>query len=148
MERDGSNRPGREDVLAFLEAQTGRRPVAWEEADLLAAYDLDGARAEGFMADFARSFGVDLAGYEAAFHHRDAALAARFGWPLPVPHRFGLRLPLGLSTLTDAAQSGVWPLRYPHLTPAPARDWVNWALVLVALPVAVALILWAFRAAF
>jgi len=145
MDQHGANRPGREEVLAFLQAQTGRRPDAWQEADLLATYDLDGARAEAFMLAYARNFDVDLTGYEQHFHHRDAGHAARFGWPLPVRHLFGVRLPIPLSTLTKAAQTGRWPVRYPQLLPVPSRDWVNWPLVLLALPVGVALLFWALR---
>ena len=110
------------------------------------ALDLDGDKAAGFMADFSRGFVVDLAGYEPAFHHRVGLAATRFSWPLPVPHFFGIRLPLSVSDLTLAAQSGCWPLRYPTLTPAPARDWLNWPMLLVALPVLAALVIWLFRA--
>ncbi len=145
MERDGQNGPGRDDVLAFVSDRAGRRLEVWQEADIFAALDLDGAQAERFMADYARTFGVDLAGYEAGFHHRDAARAQRFGWPVAVPHLFGLRLPVPLSTLTDAAQTGRWPLRYPQLVPVPAYDGLNWAIVLIALPLGVGLLLWGLR---
>ena len=146
MEQVGTNGPEHADLVGFITAHTGRAPKVWEAADLLAAYDLDGAQAEAFMAAYARTFGVDLAGYEPAFHHRDASTAARFGWPVPVPHRFGTRLPLALSTLVQAAQTGRWPVRYPQLQPVTGRDWLNWPLVLVALPLAVAVALWLFRA--
>lgn len=148
MEKAGTNGPTRDDVLAFLQAHTGRRPDAWQEADILAAYDLDGARAEAFMAAYASTFAVDLAGYEPRFHHRGAARAARFGWPVSVAYRFGVRLPIPLSTLTAAAQTGHWPLRYPQLLPIASRDWVNWPIVLLALPLGVALLFWALRGTF
>ena len=146
MGESGTSGPGREAVAGFIAAHTGRAPKPCEAADLLAAYDLDGARADAFMAAFAHAFSVDLAGYEPAFHHRDAARAARFAWPFPVPHRFGVRLPLTLSTLVQTAQTGRWPLRYPQLLPVSGRDWLNWVLVLAALPLGVGLGLWALRA--
>jgi hypothetical protein len=133
------NGPAAADILLFIEQRHSKvlGPVA--AADVFAALDLDGAAAAEFMADYAREFSVDLTGYEPAFHHRDALRAGRFGWPIPVPHLFGVRLPLPVSTLTQAAQTGRWPLRYPILQPVQGRDWLNWLLVLVALPLLVGL---------
>jgi hypothetical protein len=132
------NGPAPEDILLFIEQRHRQKlgPVA--AADVFGALDLDGAAAAEFMADYAREFSVDLAGYEPAFHHRDALRAGRFGWPIAVPHLFGVRLPLPVSTLAQAAQSGRWPVRYPILQPVQGHDWLNWLLVLVALPVLVA----------
>ncbi len=146
MTSGGTNGPGREDILGFIAQETGHRLHPVDEADIFDACDLDGARADAFMAAFVHRFAVDLAGFEPAFHHRDAGRSARFGWPMGVPHRFGVRLPLALSTLLQAAQTGRWPVHYPQLLPTPARDWLNWPLVLVALPVGVGLLLWVFRA--
>ena len=139
------NGPADEDILLFIERRQGRKPGVAERADLLAALDLDGAKAEAFMADFATAFGVDMAGYEPAFHHRDAGRAGRFGWPVPVPHLFGVRMPLAVSTLARAARDGKWPLRYPVLRPVPMRYWVNWVLALVALPLLVGLLILLWR---
>lgn len=138
------NGPGEADILEFIATRTGRRLSALERADVLRALDLEGEAAEAFMVAFGHAFGVDLKGYEAAYHHRDGARAGRFGWPLPVPLLFGLRIPVAVSTLAEAARSGRWPLRYPVLEPRPARDWVNWVLVLGALPVLVTglLLIW------
>lgn len=141
-----TNGPGDEDILLFIEQRSGRRLSPLERADVLAALDLDGAAAVAFMADFSRVFQVDLAGYEAAFHHRDPSRAGRFGWPIPVPHQFGVRLPIGVATLALSARRGAWPLRYPVLKPRPAHDWVNWLLVLGALPVLVAVLILLWRA--
>lgn len=140
------NGPRDEDILLFIEQRTGRRLAVTERADILAALDLDGARAEAFMADYAKAFGVDLAGYEPTFHIRDASRSGRFGWPVPVPHLFGVRLPLAVSTLALAARRGDWPLRYPVLPPRPARDWINWVLVLAVLPLLVAGLILIWRA--
>lgn len=148
MDTAVSNLPGKAEVLAFITAHTGRAPPVWERADLFATLDLDGARAEAFMTAFARHFAVDLGGYEARFHHRGVGRAARFGWPLPVSHRFGLRMPIPLSTLVLAAQSGGWPLHYPQLVPVQSRDWVNWPLILLGLPTGVALLFWLLRGTF
>ena len=134
--------------MLFIEQQTGRRLKAWEQADILAALDLDGQAAAAFLAAFAKTYGVDMAGYEPGYHHRDRGRAARFGWPVQVPLLFGVRVPLPVTTLVLAARSGAWPLRYPVLSPVPVRDWVNWPLVLVALPLLAALLLMAFRAIF
>jgi hypothetical protein len=139
------NGPSAQDILLFIETRFGKRLTALEQADVLAALDLDGEAAVKFTEGFAQEFKVEMAGYEAAFHHRDAGRAGRFGWPIPVPMLFGVRLPIAVSTLTDAAQTGRWPLRYPFLRPVPVRDWVNWAIVLVALPIFVALILFIWR---
>ena len=139
------NGPRDEDILLFIERRTGQRLGPLERADILAALDLDGAAAAAFMADFATAFEVDLAAYEADYHHRDTGRAGRFGWPLPVPHLFGLRLPLAVSTLAQAARRGTWPLRYPLLRPAPPRDWINWVLVLTALPLVAGGLLMLFR---
>lgn len=139
------NVPDDSAILAFIERHAGRVPDVTGRADVLAALDLDGRQAEDFMKAFAREFSVALAGYEPAFHHRDAARAARFGWPLAVPPQFGIRLPIAVSTLGMAAREGRWPLRYPLLRPVPVRDWVNWLLVLVALPLVVAGLILIFR---
>ena len=140
------NGPGAEEVLAFIAAQSGQRLGPLERADVLRALDLEGEAAERFMVAFAQAFDVDLKGYESAYHHRDRRRAGRFGWPLPVPFLFGLRMPIPVSTLVQAARSGQWPLRYPVLEPRPVRDWVNWVLVLGALPLLVALLLLLWRA--
>ncbi len=139
------NGPGREDILLFIERHTGRRPSVLEEADILRALGLDGDDASAFMDVFSKEFGVDMAGYEPAFHHLDESRLLRPSWPLPAPHLYGVRLPLSVSTLLQAAQTGRWPLRYPLLPPAPSRHWLNAPLILLGLPVLAALAIWAFR---
>lgn len=139
------NGPEAQDIVLFIETRFGKRLTPVQQADVLAALDLDGTEAEGFAQAFAQEFKVEMAGYEPAFHHRDAGRAGRFGWPVPVPHLFGVRLPIAVSTLALAAQTGRWPLRYPYLRPVPVRDWVNWVIVLVALPILVAAILLIWR---
>ncbi len=139
------NGPAPEDILLFIEQRYGRRLTAVEAADVLAALDLDGDKAESFMTEYALAFGVDLAGYEPGFHHRAAGRAGRFGWPIPVPHLFGLRIPVPVSILARAAQTGFWPVQYPVLQPVPVRDWLNWPLTLVALPVLAAFLIWLLR---
>ncbi|MEF3048832.1 hypothetical protein [Pseudotabrizicola sp. L79] len=140
------NGPRDEDILLFIEQHTGRKLGVLERADIFAALDLDGAKAETLMADYAKAFKVDMAGYEPAFHHRDAKRAGRFGWPVPIAPLFGVRMPLPVSTLALAARRGDWPLRYPLLTPRPVRDWINLALVLAALPILAAALIWLWRA--
>jgi hypothetical protein len=140
------NAPGPEEIQRFVERRHGRRLGPLEASDVLAALDLDGAGAEAFMAEFAQSFEVDLAGYEPQFHHRDVARAGRLGWPMPVPLLFGVRLPVAVSVLAEAAASGRWPVRYPQLAPVRGRDWLNAPFVLAALPVAAAAILGLFAA--
>ncbi|WP_103332293.1 hypothetical protein [Pseudotabrizicola formosa] len=129
------NGPGRAEILAFIEARSGRRLTRLQEADVLAALDADGAMAAAFMEHFAAEFGVDLTGYEPRFHHRDAATVLRPGWPFAPPQLFGVRLPVAVSTLVQAAQTGRWPMAYPVLTPAPSRQWLNVPLILIGLPV-------------
>ncbi|TGD44693.1 hypothetical protein EEB11_03725 [Pseudotabrizicola sediminis] len=129
------NGPERTDILAFIEARCGRRLTLSQEADVLAALDADGDTATAFMDSFAAAFGVDLTGYEPRFHHRDAASILRPGWPFAPPHLFGVRLPVAVSTLAQAAQSGRWPVIYPVLTVAPSRQWLNVPLILIGLPV-------------
>ncbi|MDR7123281.1 hypothetical protein J2X53_000087 [Pseudorhodobacter sp. 4114] len=119
----------------FIERRSGRRLSAVQEADVLAALDLDGDAASGFMDAFATGFGVDLSGYAPAFHHRDEGRVLRPGWPIAPPHLFGVRLPVSVSTLTLAAQTGRWPVIYPVLPPAPSRQWLNVPLILIGLPV-------------
>lgn len=136
------NGPAREDILHFIESRHGQKLVAGQAADVFRALDLDGKRATDFMADFAQQFHTDLTGYEPAFHHRDATAAGRLGWPIAVPHRFGVRLPVSVSDLTLAAQTGRWHLRYPNLQPVTPRDWLNWPLVVAALPVLAAAVIW------
>lgn len=139
------NGPRDEDILAFLQERTGRKLGVLERADVFAALDLDGDAAESLMTDFGLRFEVDLAGYEPAFHHHVGSRAGRFSWPLSVPYLFGMRMPVAVSTMALAARLGKWPLRYPVLAPRPARDWLNWVLVLVVLPILVAMILSALR---
>ncbi len=139
------NGPSAQDIVLFIEARFGKRLTALQQADVLGALDLDGAEAVTFTQAFAQEFKVEMAGYEPAFHHRDPGRAGRFGWPLAVPMLFGVRLPIAVSTLARAAQTGHWPLRYPYLRPVPMRDWVNWVIVLVALPIFVALMLIVWR---
>lgn len=139
------NGPGREDILLFIKARAGRPLTRAQEADVLAALDLDGARATAFMESFATRFGVDLTGYEPRFHHRDEATVLRPGWPFAPPHLFGVRLPLAVSTLVQAAQTGRWPMVYPVLTVAPSRQWLNVPLILIGLPLLVAGMLGAVR---
>lgn len=139
------NGPAAQDILVFIESRFGRRLTALEQADVLAALDLDGDAASGFLAAFAQEFRVEMAGLEPPFHHRDQGRAGRFGWPIPVPLLFGVRLPIPVSTLVTAAQSGRWPVYYPFLRPVPVRDWINWVIVLVALPIFVAALLFVWR---
>lgn len=129
------NGPGREDILIFIEARSGRRLSPLQQADVLAALDADGEAASDFMNGFAATFGVDLTGYEPSFHHRDGATTLHPGWPIAPPHLFGVRLPVAVSTLVQAAQSGRWPVTYPVLTVAPSRQWLNVPLILIGLPV-------------
>ncbi len=128
------NGPGREDIVVFIERRTGRRLTAAQQADVLPALDLDGAAAEGFFAAFAAEFSVDLTGLEPRFHHRDEARVRRPGWPIAPPLLFGVRLPVSVSTLAQAAQTGRWPVVYPALTVARSRQWLNVPLVLIGLP--------------
>jgi hypothetical protein len=144
--RSPHNGPAATDILLFIEQRFGKRLGAADQADVLRALDLDGAAAADFILAYAEAFKVDIAGFEPAFHHRDAGRAGRFGWPIRVPMLFGVRFPIPVSTLALAARSGVWPLRYPILRPQPVRDWINWVIVLVALPIFVALILLVWRA--
>jgi hypothetical protein len=139
------NGPGREDILLFIEKRGGRRPDVLEEADILRALGVDGDEALTMMTDFGTEFSVDMAGYEPAFHHLDQGRLLRPSWPLPAPPLYGVRLPLAVSTLVRAAQTGRWPLRYPLLPPAPSRHWLNAPLILLGLPVLAALAIWAFR---
>lgn len=135
------NGPGREDILMFIESRSGRRLTQMQEADVLAALDADGDAAAAFMASFAARFGVDLTGYEPRFHHRDAGRVLRPGWPFAPPHLFGVRLPVAVSTLTQAAQTGHWPVIYPVLTVAPSRQWLNVPLIVIGLPVLAGLVI-------
>lgn len=134
------NGPGREDILLFIERRTERRLTDLQEADILAGLDLDGDAALGLMEAFAAEFGVDLTGYEPRFHHRDEARVLRPGWPFAAPHLFGVRLPIGVSTLILAAQTGRWPVRYPVLTTVRSRQWLNVPLILIGLPLLVAVV--------
>jgi len=133
------NGPGREDIVMFIERRSGRRLTALQEADVLAALDLDGDEAVALIDAFAKEFGVDLTGYEARFHHRDAGRVLRPGWPFPAPPLFGVRLPIAVSVLSRAAQTGRWPVVYPVLTVARSRQWLNAPLILIGLPLLVAL---------
>ena len=135
------NGAGREDILMFIEARSGRRLTRLQEADVLAALDTDGDRATGFMESFATQFGVDLTGYESRFHHRDESRVLRPGWPFPPPHLFGVRLPIAVSTLVQAAHSGHWPVVYPVLTVARSRQWLNVPLIVIGLPVLAAVVI-------
>ncbi|NEX46079.1 hypothetical protein [Pseudotabrizicola algicola] len=128
------NGPGREDILVFIERRTGRRLTTAEQADVLPALDLDGAAADAFLDAFAAEFRVDLTGLEPRFHSRDEARVRRPGWPFAPPLLFGVRLPLSVTTLAQAAQTGRWPLVYPALTVAPSRQWLNAPLLLIGLP--------------
>ena len=134
------NGPRDEDILAFIQKRSGRKLGALDRADVLSALQLDGAEAEGFMTDFGMAFDVDLAGYDPAFHHHVGSRAGRFGWPIAVPYLFGVRMPVAVSTMALAARKGKWPLRYPVLSAKPARDWINWLIVLALLPSFVALL--------
>jgi hypothetical protein len=139
------NGPGREDIVVFIERRFGRRLTPSQQADVLAALGLDGERAAAFMASFSAEFAVDMTGYEARFHHRDESRLLRPGWPFSAPHLFGVRLPVAVSTLTEAAQTGRWPVIYPVLTLAPSRQWVNAPLILIGLPLLAALLIAALR---
>ncbi|MCU0901485.1 MAG: hypothetical protein MUC82_13460 [Cypionkella sp.] len=135
------NGPERADILAFVERVSGRRLTRLHEADVLAALDIDGEAARAFIEAFAKEFSVDLTGYEPRFHHRDETRRLRPGWPLPAKPLFGVRLPLGVTVLTKAAQSGRWPVVYPVLGPKPSRHWLNVPLILIGLPVLAILLL-------
>ena len=135
------NGPAREDVLHFIEQRFGRRLTRMQESDVLAALDLDGAAAMDFMAVFAAEFDVDLTGYEPRFHHRPEGRTLQPAWPLPAPYLFGLRLPLALSTLVAAAQTGRWPVFYPVLVPVRSHQWLNTPLILIGLPVLAAIVI-------
>lgn len=130
------NGPAPADIVQFIAEGWQQRLSPLDQADVLAALDLDGDAAEAFMERFARQFGVDLTGYEAAFHHREST-GMRPGWPVTVQPRFGLRIPIAVSTLAQAAQTGHWPLRYPVLQPIRSRHWLNVPLVLIGLPLLV-----------
>ena len=134
------NGPGREDLLQFIEREGGRRPAFAQEADILRALSLDGDAALGFMERFSNAFRVDLTGYDPRYHHLDQGRLARPGWPFAPPPVFGVRLPIALSTLVHAAQSGHWPVRYPLLTSARSQQWLNVPLILIALPALAALV--------
>ncbi len=134
------NGPGREDILVFIERRYGRRLALTEQADVLASLDLDGDDAASFMEAFGKDFHVDLTGYEARLHHREEARVLRPGWPLVAPYLFGVRLPIAVSTLLTAAQTGRWPLIYPILTEVKSYQWLNAPLILVGIPVLAALL--------
>ncbi|MFN4155917.1 MAG: hypothetical protein ACK4HF_14795 [Paracoccaceae bacterium] len=135
------NGPGREDIILFIERRTGRRLTALQQADVLTALDLDGKAAQDFMQAFAAEFAVNLTGYEPRFHHREEARVLRPGWPFAPPHLFGVRLPVAVGTLAQAAQTGRWPMIYPVLTVAPSRQWLNVPLILIGLPLLAAVVI-------
>lgn len=139
------NGPAREDILHFIEQASRQRLTPLQEADVLAALDYDGEKATLFMGSFAKEFSVDLAGYEAGFHHRDQKHHLRPGWPLPSPYLFGVRVPIPVSTLVVAAKTGRWPVRYPVLKAAPSRPWLNVPLILIGLPLLGMAVLAVFR---
>lgn len=130
--------PDAQAILTFIRDYCGKEPDALGRADLFATLRLDGDEAEAFMQAFALKFNVDLTGYEPAYHHRTKGRAGRFGWPIPVPYQFGVRIPVALSHLVQASKSGKWTQRYPVLNPKVAHDWVNWIVVLGGLPLLVA----------
>ncbi|MFN3844472.1 MAG: hypothetical protein ACK4RZ_01455 [Paracoccaceae bacterium] len=139
------NGPGREDILVFIERRCGKRLDALDQADVLTALDLDGDKALVFLSDFGNEFNVDLTGYEARMHHHDEAKVLRPGWPITAPYLFGVRLPIAVSTLLTAAQTGRWPMVYPVLTVVTSHQWLNVPLIVVGLPVLVTLLVGAAR---
>lgn len=134
------NGPAREDIVQFIEREWRHRLTPLEEADVLTALDLDGDKARDFIDRFSRAFQVDMTGYEPAFHHLDKT-GVRPGWPLPVRPLFGVRLPIAVSILVRAAQTGRWPVNYPVLDPARSRHWLNAPLILIGLPILAILVL-------
>lgn len=128
------NGPAREDILAFIERSRGRRLAPFEEADILGTLGIDGKDAAEFLQAFAKEFKVDLTGLEPAFHFHEEDRRMRPGWPLPLTHVYGVRLPIGVGILVRAAQTGRWPPVYPLLKPAASVSWLNAPIVLVGLP--------------
>jgi hypothetical protein len=99
-------------VAAFVAARFGRG-AASPDAELLLANGCDGDDAEDFLAAFAATFGVDMAGYDPARHHGPEA-----GWSPPAIVRVACDrlagrsfppVPVTLRLLEEAARTGRWP---------------------------------------
>ncbi len=133
--------PTRSEVLDWLETRLNRRLSVVAQADLLAATGLDRSAARGLMAEYAARFAVDLADYRDEMHAGFESLQLTPGWPVPVR---GVRVPLSVTLLHDAAVNRRWRVVYPAVLPV-VRDmsWINVPLLAAGLILATLTVMWA-----
>ncbi|MEM6423445.1 MAG: DUF1493 family protein [Pseudomonadota bacterium] len=110
----------REDVLVFVEAETGLTLDRDKLGDLFADYGIDGAEAFAFIEAFGDRFNVDVTGYCYYFHHSDEA-GRHSLLPWGRPDRHVRRIPVSADMLLDSVHRGTWDLDYPRAVMARAE---------------------------
>lgn len=133
-------KPSRAEVLEWVQGRLGQALTPAAQADVLSATGCDGEEAAALTDAFAARFAVDMRAYRPEMHHHSAGHLLRPGWPFPLP---GVRVPLSVSLLHQAAVEGRWPVAYPDLPPERDLSLANLPLLLCGLTGATLLVLWA-----
>lgn len=114
-----------EDIADFVASETGvNRGKIEPESRLVEDLGIEGDDFFELEQAFAKRFNVDMSGYLWYFHHGEEGM--NIGALLfPPPNLRVESIPVTLTLLLDAANSGEWPLQYPaHELPRRRYDLV------------------------
>jgi hypothetical protein len=132
-----------DDIVEFVQAQTGYRKPISEGADLDQDIGVFGDDMDDLLAAYAERFDVDMASYLWYFHTGEEGLGVGSLFFKP-PNRRVEHIPVTPAVLLRSARAGVWSVDYPdHSLPPRRLDvLVNQVFVAVGLAVVFAAMLW------
>ncbi|MGL6210974.1 MAG: hypothetical protein ACRC14_14220 [Paracoccaceae bacterium] len=137
--------PSRAQILEWLEGRLGRTLTTVEQSDVLAASGHDGDDAVALIKAFGAQFGVDLGPYRGDMHHAGEGGLWHPTWPVPASSVHGVRVPISVTLLQNAAAVKTWPVTYPNLARVRDLSWANIPILLCGLPIATLCVLWIVR---
>ena len=111
-----------DDILGFVQAQTGYHKPVSESADLDREIGVFGDDMQDLLEAYAERFDVDMTSYLWYFHTGEEGvnLGGLFFKP---PYCRVKRIPVTLAVLLRSARTGVWSVDYPyHFLPSRRLD--------------------------
>ena len=123
------------DIIEFA-GGLGFKP-AGQHADLFVDCGITGDDGDEFLAEFAKTYGVDMSGFLWYFHYNaNEPPFAETSWPYSRDGRKLERISLTATLLAEAASEGAWPLAYPeHVV---RGGWKGWIPIVAAAVLALA----------
>jgi acyl carrier protein len=122
-----------DDITEFVAKQTGVKPTnIAPESCLVEDLGVEGDDFFELAHAFAEHFNVDMSSYRWYFHHAEEGIAGLGALFFPPPNKRVGHIPVRITLLLDAANTGRWTLEYPpHQLPARRYDLIINSFVLI-----------------